>query len=69
MVDPYEVVQSNFEAKPVANMWCRISENYVLAPHCITRYLAVVYWMIIDTAPVHFGRKIRSCGTEVITGD
>lgn len=47
MVDPHEVVQSNFEAKPMANMWCKIPENCVLAPHFITRYITVVCWIIM----------------------
>ena len=33
MVDPLEVVQSNFEAKPVANMWCSCPlEHHDTAP-------------------------------------
>jgi hypothetical protein len=47
MVDPQQVAQSNFETKPVAYMWCRIPENYVLAPHFITRYVTVACWMIM----------------------
>jgi len=69
MVDPHDVVQSNFEAKPVANMWCRIPENCVLAPHFVTRYLTVACWMIMTQHLKHFGRKIRSFGTEVVIGD